>query len=99
MTIEQFTNIYHTIMDRYSSTHARNSNNSRRSSFQPHQFYITISADTGMITEIVFKDIYSPALANYANDQNEIVFREDTNKTLQDQINNFFEVLENDPTT
>lgn len=98
MTIEQFTNIYHTIMDKYSSTHARNSNNSRRSSFQPHQFYITISADTGMITEIVFRDIYSPALMEYTNEKNEIVFREDINKTLEEQINNFFGELENEPT-
>ena len=98
MTIEQFTNIYHTIMDRYSSTHARNSNNSRRSPFQPHQFYITISADTGMITEIVFKDIYSHALMDYTNEKNEIVFREETNKILEEQINNFFGGLENEPT-
>ena len=99
MTIEQFTNIYHTIMDRYSSTHARNSNNSRRSSFQPHQFYITISADTGAITKVTFRNIYSVYLKQFINEDNNIVFEDNPNQTLQDQINNFFEVLENDPTT
>ena len=99
MTIEQFTNIYHTIMDRYSSTHARNSNNSRRSSFQPHLVDITISADTGAVTKVTFRNIYSVYLKQFINDDNNIVFEDNPNQTLQDQINNFFEVLENDPTT
>ena len=98
MTLTEFNRIFDKIIDKYSSTHARNSNNSRRSPFQPHLVDITISADTGMITEIVFKDIYSPALSKYTNEQNEIVFREDTNKTIEEQINNFFEELENEPT-
>lgn len=99
MTIEQFTNIYHTIMDRYSSTHARNSNNSRRSSFQPHLVDITISADTGAVTKVTFRNIYSVYLKQFINEDNNIVFEDNPNQTLQDQINNFFEVLENDPTT
>lgn len=99
MTIEQFTNIYHTIMDRYSSTHARNSNNSRRSPFQPHLVDITISADTGAVTKVTFRDIYSVYLKQFINEDNNIVFEDNPNQTLQDQINNFFEVLENDPTT
>lgn len=98
MTIEQFTNIYHTIMDRYSSTHARNSNNSRRSSFQPHLVDITISADTGAVTKVTFRNIYSVYLKQFINDDNNIVFEDNPNQTLQDQLNNFFEVLENDPT-
>lgn len=98
MTIEQFTNIYHTIMDRYSSTHARNSNNSRRSSFQPHLVDITISADTGAVTKVTFRNIYSVYLKQFINEDNNIVFEDNPNQTLQDQINNFFEVLENDPT-
>lgn len=99
MTIEQFTNIYHTIMDRYSSTHARNSNNSRRSPFQPHLVDITISADTGAVTKVTFRNIYSVHLKQFINEDNNIVFEDNPNQTLQDQINNFFEVLENDPTT
>ena len=99
MTIEQFTNIYHTIIDRYSSTHARNSNNSRRSPFQPHLVDITISADTGAVTKVTFRDIYSVYLKQFINEDNNIVFEDNPNQTLQDQINNFFEVLENDPTT
>ena len=99
MTIEQFTNIYHTIMDRYSSTHARNSNNSRRSSFQPHLVDMTISADTGAVTKVTFRNIYSVYLKQFINEDNNIVFEDNPNQTLQDQINNFFEVLENDPTT
>lgn len=99
MTIEQFTNIYHTIMDSYSSTHARNSNNSRRSPFQPHLVDITISADTGAVTKVTFRDIYSVYLKQFINEDNNIVFEDNPNQTLQDQINNFFEVLENDPTT
>ena len=99
MTIEQFTNIYHTIMDRYSSTHARNSNNSHRSSFQPHLVDITISADTGAVTKVTFRNIYSVYLKQFINEDNNIVFEDNPNQTLQDQINNFFEVLENDPTT
>lgn len=98
MTIEQFTNIYHTIMDRYSSTHARNSNNSRRSPFQPHLVDITISADTGAVTKVTFRNIYSVYLKQFINEDNNIVFEDNPNQTLQDQINNFFEVLENDPT-
>ena len=98
MTIEQFTNIYHTIMDRYSSTHARNSNNSRRSPFQPHLVDVTISADTGAITKVTFRNIYSVYLKQFINEENNIVFEDNPNQTLQDQINNFFEVLENDPT-
>lgn len=98
MTIEQFTNIYHTIVDRYSSTHARNSNNSRRSPFQPHLVDVTISADTGAITKVTFRDIYSVYLKQFINEDNNIVFEDNPNQTLQDQINNFFEVLENDPT-
>lgn len=98
MTIEQFTNIYHTIIDRYSSTHARNSNNSRRSSFQPHLVDITISADTGAVTKVTFRNIYSVYLKQFINEDNNIVFEDNPNQTLQDQINNFFEVLENDPT-
>ena len=99
MTIEQFTNIYHTIIDRYSSTHARNSNNSRRSPFQPHLVDITISADTGAVTKVTFRNIYSVHLKQFINEDNNIVFEDNPNQTLQDQINNFFEVLENDPTT
>lgn len=99
MTIEQFTNIYHTIMDNYSSTHARNSNNSRRSSFQPHIVDITISADTGAVTKVTFRDIYSVYLKQFINEDNNIVFEDNPNQTLQDQINNFFEELENEPTT
>lgn len=98
MTTEQFTNIYHTIMDRYSSTHARNSNNSRRSPFQPHLVDITISADTGAVTKVTFRNIYSVYLKQFINEDNNIVFEDNPNQTLQDQINNFFEVLENDPT-
>ena len=98
MTIEQFTNIYHTIVDRYSSTHARNSNNSRRSPFQPHLVDVTISADTGAITKVTFRNIYSVYLKQFINEENNIVFEDSPNQTLQDQINNFFEVLENDPT-
>lgn len=99
MTIEQFTNIYHTIMDKYSSTHARNSNNSRRSPFQPHLIDITISADTGAITKVTFRNIYSVYLKQFINEDNNIVFEDNQYQTLQDQINNFFEVLENDPTS
>ena len=99
MTIEEFTNIYHTIMDKYSSTHARNSNNSRRSPFQPHLVDITISADTGAITKVTFRNIYSVYLKQFINEDNNIVFEDNPNQTMQDQINNFFEVLENDPTS
>lgn len=99
MTLTEFNRVFDKVMDRYSSTHARNSNNSRRSPFQPHLVDVTISADTGAITKVTFRNIYSVYLKQFINEDNNIVFEDSPTQTLQDQINNFFEVLENDPTT
>ena len=99
MTLTEFNRVFDKVMDKYSSTHARNSNNSRRSPFQPRLVDITISADTGAIAKVTFRNIYSVYLKQFINEDNNIVFENNPNQTLQDQINNFFEVLENDPTT
>lgn len=99
MTLTEFNRVFDKIMDKYSRTHARNSNNSRRSSFQPHLVNVTINTDTVEVTKIVFRNIYSVYLKQFINESNNIVFADNPNQTLQDQINNFFEVLENDPTT
>ena len=98
MTLTEFNRIFDKVLDKYSSTHARNSNNSRRSPFQPHLVDITISADTGAITKIMFRNIYSGYLKQFINKDNNIVFEDNPNQTLQDQINNFFWELENDTT-
>lgn len=96
MTLTEFDKIFQKIVDKYSSIYARNSNNSRRSPFQPRLVDITVSADTGEITRVIFKNVY---LEQFLSDDNNIVFNTKPNITLEEQINNFFEVLENDPTT
>lgn len=102
MTLTEFNKVFDKVMDKYSRTHARNSNNSRRSSFQPHLVDVTINTDMGTVTKVVFRNIYSVYLKQFINEDNNIVFEDKFGQTIQDQINNFLnflEVLENDPTT